>query len=163
MRNVKTVQNACLFPLVKEIIEQGQSARISVTGSSMYPFLRDTIDSVEMSKGDFDSLARGDIVLIRRYSGAYVMHRVYKKEKDCFYLVGDAQQQIEGPLFPDQIVAAVPSVWRKGKNISCSNPWWRVLSWIWLLLLPFRHYVFRAGRLIKRLLKKKTDSRGLRS
>lgn len=151
MREVRKIKSANLFPLVSEILEHGQSSRVSITGSSMYPFLRNEIDSVEMSKGDFSSISRGDIVLIRRTDGAYVMHRVLKKERDCFYIVGDAQQWIEGPLIPEQLIAVVPSVWRKEKHISCSNSCWRALSWFWLLVLPVRHHIFRLARLLKRL------------
>lgn len=151
MNEIKTVKAANLFPIITDIIEVGQSVRISVSGSSMSPFLHDSVDSVEMSKGEFSSISRGDIVLIRRTGGAYVMHRVYKKEKDCFYMVGDAQQWIEGPLFPEQLVAVVPSVWRKERHISCSNPCWKFLSRFWLLVLPVRHHIFRMVRLLKRL------------
>lgn len=142
-----------IFPLISEILENGQNTRITVSGSSMYPFLRDGIDSVEFTQGSFEQLSRGDIVLIQRTDGYYVMHRVIRKNTNCFYIVGDAQQWIEGPLYPEQLLAVVPSVWRKDKHISCSNISWRLLSGLWLYLRPFRYFILKVHRKIRKLLK----------
>ena len=158
MDNIMKVKAAAIFPFIEEILEQGQNSRITVTGSSMYPFLRDGVDSVEFSKGSFDSISRGDIVLIRRRDGAYVMHRVLKKEGISFYMVGDAQQWIEGPLYADQLLAVVTAVYRKDRKIVCRSIWWRTLSGIWLWMLPCRHIVFKLYRGFRRLAPKKRRS-----
>ncbi|MGE5417243.1 MAG: S24/S26 family peptidase [Acidobacteriota bacterium] len=143
MREVTKVKAAELFPLISELIQQGQSARILVSGSSMYPFLRDGIDSVELVQGDFDDLSRGDIVMIRRLDGAYVMHRIIKKNKDSFFMVGDAQEWLEGPITREQLVAVVTAIWRKERKISCSGIGWKLLSEIWLILRPCRYFILR--------------------
>lgn len=87
--------------------------------------------------------------MVRRTDGHYVMHRIIRKANDCFFIVGDAQQWIEGPLFPEQLVAVVSVIWRKDKRISCINSWWRLLSRLWLYLRPFRHFLLRAKKKIK--------------
>lgn len=92
------------------------NAECVVTGMSMYPFLRENIDSVELSKANISNIRRGDIVMILRDSNVYVMHRVIKVEESCFYMVGDAQEDIEGPLRYDQVFVKVTSVWRKDKK-----------------------------------------------
>lgn len=143
MLDVKKVRAAELFPFISEIIKQGQSARILVSGSSMYPFLRDGIDSVELNRASFGGLKRGDIVMIRRADGTYVMHRILRIRRDCLYIVGDAQKWIEGPVQPDQLVAVVTSIWRKDQQISCSNIAWKLLSQAWLILLPVRDLILR--------------------
>lgn len=141
MHKVSQVKSAEMFPLIKEILERGGSTRIAVTGMSMYPFLRDGKDNIELSKGSFNEIHRGDIVLIVRNSGKFVLHRVIKKKGDCFYIAGDAQQWIEGPLRPDQLFAVVTAVWRQKKQILCSNLWWKLLSSIWIWMLPFRYFL----------------------
>lgn len=153
MYGIKKVKANGLFPLVSDLLENGQDVRLPVTGDSMYPFLRDSIDSVEFAKGSFEDVSRGDIVLIQRTTGAYVMHRILLKKADCFYMVGDAQQWIEGPLYPDQIIAVVSAIWRKERRISCSNNWLRCLSKTWLLLRPFRYFILRCFRVLTRILK----------
>ena len=143
MGEVKIIRAAEMFAVVSEIIAQGQSTRITVTGTSMYPFLRDNVDSVEFSRANFDGLARGDIVLIRRIEGTYVMHRIIKATSQNIYIIGDAQQWIEGPISPDQLVAIVSAIWRKDKKILCTNRWWQIMSEVWLRLRPFRGWIFR--------------------
>lgn len=143
MLTINQVKSEVLFPVVIECLNSGQNAKITVTGNSMLPFLREFKDSVELTGVRFEQIKRGDIVLIRRYSGAYVLHRVLKKEQDCFYMVGDAQQWIEGPLYPDQLIAKVPRVWRKGKEIDCESFLWKILSLIWLRLRIFRRKMLR--------------------
>ena len=144
MSEVKLVKSNLLFPFINEMLNSRKYVRITVTGMSMYPFLRENIDSIELSSVNFTNLHRNDIVMILRDSNEYVMHRVIKKENDCFYIVGDAQQWIEGPLRPNQLVAKITTIWRRNKKIDCTNLWWRLLSSLWLVLLPFRHIVIKS-------------------
>lgn len=146
MSGIKKVKAGNLFPLVSDLLEQGQKVKISVSGNSMYPFLRDGIDSVEFAWVSFEEIVRGDIVLIRRTGGDYVMHRVYRKNEKSFYMVGDAQQWIEGPLYPQQLVAVVSAIWRKERRIPCSDSGLKLLVRIWLTLRPCRYIIFRLYR-----------------
>lgn len=157
MSEVRRVKAASIFPFISELFELGQSVKLPVSGDSMNPFLHDGIDSVELTKGSFEQISRGDIVMIQRTDGSYVMHRVIKKKADSIYMVGDAQQWIEGPLYREQLVAVVTAIWRQNKRISCSNKWWRFLSWLWLWLRPFRYFIFRVNRNMKKLLKPKSS------
>ncbi|MGE5372303.1 MAG: S24/S26 family peptidase [Solirubrobacterales bacterium] len=151
------VNNEQLFSVIEALLDQGKSVRIAVSGGSMYPFLRHGLDSVELKRGDFKDVARGDIVMIRRRSGQYIMHRVCQKQRDCFYMVGDAQQWIEGPLYQDQLFAVIPAVWRRNRKIRVSNPVWRILTGCWLILLPIR------GRLLQVYAKTKQQTKKLQA
>lgn len=150
MQKLKPVKSEIIFPVIQEILDKGTSARITVTGMSMYPFLRENIDSVELSSAKCLDIRRGDIVMVLRDSNQYVMHRVIKVEKDCFYIVGDAQQSIEGPLNYNQIIAKITAVWRKDKKIDCFNAWWNFLSNFWMILLPFRGVIIKSYRILRR-------------
>ena len=154
MSEMKQVKAADLFKLVDELFEMDSRVWITVTGTSMYPFLKGSRDSVELSKIAFESLKRGDIVLIKRDSGDYVLHRVLKKKKDCFYIIGDAQQWVEGPLMPAQLLAVVTKLKRKKRTFDCSSPLVKTAVWIWLMLIPFRYMIFKLGRLLLRLIRK---------
>jgi len=148
---VMKVKSNEIFPIIVELLESGQTARITVTGDSMRPFLKPGRDSVELAKTSFQEIRKGDIVLIRRTNGIYVLHRVYQKTKDYFTMVGDAQQWIEGPLYPEQLIARVVSVRRNNREIPCGNTGWVVLSWIWLRLRSFRYKIFRVNGIIKKV------------
>lgn len=136
MHKVKNVKSAELFPAINELLLNGQKVRITVTGNSMMPFLMENRDSVELSAASIHDLRFGQIALIKRDNGTYILHRVIFKSKNSFYLAGDAQCRIEGPLLPRHLVAVVSAIWRKGKLISPSNMIWRILSCIWWIRLP---------------------------
>jgi hypothetical protein len=151
MHELVKVKAAELFSLVAEILNNGEKAWITVTGMSMYPFLREGKDSVELSSNSYDSVKRGDIVLIKRLTGEYVMHRVMKKDKSSFYIIGDAQQWVEGPLVSHQLIATVARI-RRGKHIiDCNNMLLRCLVGLWLLIIPVRKMVMRMYYRLRRL------------
>lgn len=143
MCKIKTVRSADVFPLVRELLHNGTNVSIIVTGTSMYPFLRPDIDRVELRQVNFTDIKRGDIVLILRKDGAYVLHRVLCKTANEFFIIGDNQKWIEGPLEPGQLVATTASIWRQNKNIDCNNRIWRFFSAIWLGIIPLRGKINR--------------------
>ncbi|NLK87539.1 MAG: peptidase S24 [Clostridiaceae bacterium] len=143
MCELKKVRAAELFSLVDEILGNGERAWITVTGMSMYPFLREGRDSIELSSVTYDTVKKGDIVLIRRKTGQYVLHRLLKKERDQFYIIGDAQQWVEGPLNPGQLLAYVTRIKRGKQTIICNNIIHRCAAGIWLALIPYRNKVIR--------------------
>lgn len=159
MHELKRVKAAELFPVIADIIKQEGSAWITVTGMSMYPFLRDGTDSVELSGTSFEKMKKKDIILIKREDGVYVLHRVLKKEMDRFYIIGDAQQWIEGPLKPEQIIAGVATIKRKQHIISCENKLYKIAVTLWMLLIPCRHIVFKLYGKFRSLTKHRSKER----
>lgn len=134
MHKVKLVKAEDLFPYVKELLKQEVRVRITVTGMSMYPFLRGNKDSVELVQTCFKDIKLGDIVLIRRDNGDYILHRVIKKDSSSFYIMGDAQKWMEGPLFPEQLQAKVSAIWRGAFRIEGSNFLLKLSTGIWCRL-----------------------------
>jgi hypothetical protein len=143
MHKIKLIKANDLFPHVKELLKQEVRVRITVTGMSMYPFLRGNKDSVELKKTNFTDIKKGDIVLICRECGDYILHRVVKKDSSCFFIMGDAQQWIEGPLYPEQLQAKVAAIWRGNTRIDGSNIMLKLLTEAWDGLLPFRRMLIK--------------------
>ena len=154
MCKVEYVKAEAVFTMAKEILSKGNSVRLTVTGTSMYPFLREHLDSVELVALSILSIHIGDIVLILRDNGEYVMHRIVKKSEQSFYMAGDAQNWIEGPVRYDQIVAVVKNIWRNEKQVKCSNVLWRVYSKIWMALMPLRGNIFNTWHFLSRVKKR---------
>jgi len=152
------VKAAELFCVIDEIIQNGSSAWITVTGMSMYPFLREDEDSVELSKISYDTVKKCDIVLVRRDCGGYVLHRILKKEKDCFYIIGDAQQWVEGPLKPEQLKARVIRIKREKHIIDCNNMLFKIASRIWMMLIPFRYKIIAAYSSLSHVIRPRSSS-----
>jgi Predicted transcriptional regulator len=147
---LKKIRMKKMIPLVKEILDRGGKVRMEVHGESMLPFLNRERDHVELSSIEYSELRRGDMAFYIRDSGEYVLHRVIRKRSSQFFVVGDSQQWVE-TLRPDQLIAVAKVVWRSGRCIDCSKLWWRALVEVWMLLRPFRRYIFRSYRLYKRL------------
>ncbi|MDF2804327.1 MAG: putative transcriptional regulator [Anaerocolumna sp.] len=151
--STKILKAKDILSVAKELIDKGKRVRITVTGNSMYPFLRDSKDSVILTFADYTDIRFGDIVLVLQNDGVYVLHRVIKKKKRYFYTSGDAAGYREGPLYPEQVIAKVVRVWREDKEIKCANPLWRVLSLVWFLFLPFRDLIIKSYKLLSRIIK----------
>ena len=82
------------------------------------------------------------------------MHRIHHVKPDGYYIVGDAQCMIEGPVAEEQIFAVVTKVIRKGKTIQPGDFWWEFFRHVWLHIVPVRRpvmalytkFLFRGGR-----------------
>ena len=122
---------------LKEMIEQNMDVSIVISGNSMSPFLVNQRDVIYLSKIN-RKLKKGDLVLSQRLSGQYVVHRIVKATKSGYYLAGDNQIAIEGPILDKQIFGLVTKVKRKGKWIEAGNFWWEFFEHVWIWVLPWR-------------------------
>ena len=114
-----------------------------VSGSSMTPFLVSGRDTVLLSRLE-RPVRRGDILLYRRSSGQYVLHRVWRVEHDgSFTIVGDAQTELERGIRADQVIALVTAVERKGKRMGPGSFWWEFFEKVWIRMVPLRRLVWK--------------------
>lgn len=135
---------------LKELTEAGEEVSMLITGSSMNPFLihgRDTI----CFKKPTGPLKKGDMVFFQRMTGQYVMHRICRIKDGTYYIIGDGQTEIEGPVDRGQIFAVVTRVKRKGKWIGPGDFWWKFFAGPWLYVIPLRRplmklYAVTGGR-----------------
>lgn len=123
-------------------LEEGNTFQISPHGMSMFPFLLSDRDSVILEKIE-GKLKPLDIVLFRRKNGTYILHRIIKCKNSSFDIVGDNETLIERDVQLGQIVARASHLIRNGKKISCENLTYRLLSKLWLLLLPLRPWIVK--------------------
>jgi hypothetical protein len=151
MSEVKLIKANRMIPLAEELLDAGKGVRITVTGMSMYPFLRENKDSVELVKASYKEVKRGDILLVLKDGEHYVLHRIFFKRKKHFYLNGDAQQWFEGPIYPEQLIAKVSKVFRGDRCIDCKDKGWRVLSFLWCLVFPLRYLAIKSYRRLHRM------------
>ena len=138
--DVKQVDTREYVSVLREIAEEGKVVSMLIAGSSMAPFLCHNRDYIYFTKPERE-LRRGDMVFYQRDSGRYVMHRIYKVKPDGYYMVGDAQTQIEGPLRRNQIFAVITQVKRDGKMIRPGDFWWEFFEHIWIRIVPARRIV----------------------
>ena len=145
MKNVNTRQ---YVSMLRDLIRDGKEVSMLITGSSMSPFLLSHKDTI-CFKAPWQPLRRGDMVFYERESGQFVMHRIFRVRKEGLYIVGDAQNEIEGPVKPTQVFAVVTKVNRRGKWVGPGNFWWEFYEHIWIGLVPFRPLIFKLYKFFK--------------
>lgn len=145
-RNIIEVTGADLVPIIKEVIKAGGEFKLLVSGNSMAPVLRHERDFVYLKDIKNHSLNKGDIVFIKRDTGEYILHRIFKINKNkTFIMNGDAQGWTE-IVRNDQVIAYAKKIERKGKEISCDNNIYKIIVALWMKLRPYRckiHYIKR--------------------
>lgn len=139
---------------IEKLLAEGNAIQLHPQGYSMYPMFCPGRDEAIISPvQDVSELKRGDVVLYRRDGGILVLHRICKADESGFYLVGDNQTEVEGPLRPDQMKGVLSAFIRNGRKISADNRIYKLASGIWLFLRPVRRWITVPGAWIKRLFK----------
>ena len=140
--------------VLRGLTEEGKEVSLLISGSSMAPFLIHARDYVYFRKPDRE-LKKGDIVFFQRDSGQYVMHRICQVKEDGYYLVGDGQTQVEGPIRRDQIFGLIYCVRRKGRKIQPGDFWWEFFAHVWIVFRPVRPVLMRLYGFLSRLRRQK--------
>ena len=126
------LKNDIFFAEVEELLDEGRQVTILVRGNSMLPLLRDGRDKVVLRKANDEDIRKGAVMLFR-YRGSHVMHRVTRIEGDVVIFEGDGNYKVQEIALRKDIVAVVEAVVRpSGKRIECSSRRWRFLSFMWL-------------------------------
>ena len=136
---------------LEQLLQKGNIIRLKPQGFSMYPLFIPGRDEALIQQVPVTSLKRNDVALYRRDQGILVLHRIVRVTADGYYMTGDNQYKIEGPLRPDQFRGKLIAFVRNGKEISVRNPVYRFLSALWLLMLPVRPFGFRLTAFLRRV------------
>ena len=121
---------------------------LQVSGNSMFPFLTHGRDTVFFSRLTRPA-RRGDVLLYRRDSGAYVLHRVLAVGEGSLTMLGDSQLSPEPGIRPEQVLAVTEQVIRKGKILRAGDPAWEFFAKTWLKLYPVRPWALAVARRLK--------------
>ncbi|KGE14162.1 S24 family peptidase [Sphingobacterium deserti] len=134
------INNHIFFDEIQFHLAKGKAVSFIVRGESMRPFLFEG-DKVQVRTADGQRLKLGDI-LLAKWRGNYVLHRLVTKKRDKFGLAGDANfSQIEWVEELD-IIAKVVGVTRGGSKLK--NPEGRlnrILGVLWFYMRPARRVV----------------------
>lgn len=139
---IKTLPPEVLMPQLLSLLDQAESVPLVISGSSMTPFLVHGRDTVFLSKVS-QPLKKGDMILYQRRNGHYILHRICQVHPECYDLVGDAQTDIEPGIRPEQVLAVVRTVRRKGKLLKKGDFWWDFFADFWLRIIPLRPVIRR--------------------
>lgn len=137
---------------IEELLSEDNIVVVKPEGYSMYPMFLPGRDEAVIRKAVTDRLKRGDVVLYRRKSGILVLHRIHHRNQDGFYMVGDNQIKVEGPLQEEQVKGVLEGFVRNGKYISTDNILYRAVSGLWLVMRPVRRPVQLIAAWVKKRL-----------
>ena len=147
--NVKVLPPEAAVERILAVMDTGAAAPLVISGSSMSPFLVHGRDTVYLSPLSA-ALKKGDMILYRRQSGAYVLHRIRAVEGETFTLIGDGQTEPEPGIRRDQVLAVVTAVRRKGRLLKKGSFWWEFFEKIWLNMIPLRPAALKFYELLKK-------------
>lgn len=135
------------FPVMQEVFASDGTFTLTVTGNSMWPTLKGGRDRVTLVKPPVH-WQKYDLPLYQRENGQFVLHRIVRVNADgTIDCCGDHQWNVERGLHPEQMVAIVLALERKGKLFAVNARryvWWVRL---WTFFLPLRPVFFRLGAL----------------
>lgn len=127
-----------LLDEVAHLLSEGRDVTMVPKGVSMLPFIRGDKDSVVLRKKNVVRV--GDIVLAR-FGGKYVMHRVVAVEGNSVTLMGDGNLQgVEQGDMSEVCGTVVEIVSPKGCHRKPSK------GKLWRRLLPVRRYLLKIDR-----------------
>ncbi len=140
---MKTLPNDLFFAQVEAGIAEGRNVRFRVKGTSMTPLLRNGRDEVLLCPCRTERLRPMDVVLFR-YKGIHVLHRIVRREGDALLLQGDGVCATYEECRVDDVVGIVHKVIRpSGKVVEVSSLRWRLPSRLWRSMGRFRTVFLR--------------------
>lgn len=141
-----------LAPLIVQSLDSGKDIKLTVTGYSMYPLLRDDTDNVIIEKSD--SFRKYDVVLYKRQNGQYVLHRILCERNGSFVIAGDNETVKEYPVEHTDCIGKV-KLFERGRHIFTPHtPWYMLYSRVWVWFFPFRRIMGKVLKLAAKMYKK---------
>ena len=149
----------------EEILEKKGYLVYTNVGYSMLPLLRQRRDIIEIHRKDPAVRCKRYDVVLYKYGGKYILHRVVKVRPQDYVICGDHNRFCEYGITDREILGVLTRVIRDGKSIYPTDWRYRLYVHLWCDCLPARFGMFRlrdyaaAGiRKIKRLLKREKRS-----
>ena len=140
---MKPIANDLFFAWAEAELAADRSVRIRLKGTSMTPLLRDGRDEVIVVPCVESELMPMDVVLFR-YRGGHVLHRILRREGSRLLIQGDGSLVAQERCSVTDVVGRVNSVVRpSGRVLSVSSWRWRLPSLLWCRLGILRRPLLR--------------------
>lgn len=140
---MKQIPNELFFAWIEKEIAEGRSVQFRLKGYSMFPLLRNEREEVVLSPCQENELRPMDVVLFR-YQGKHVLHRIIRREGSKLYIQGDGSFVAKEECLTSDVVGKVCIVVRpSGKHIDVNSWQWRLPSTMWRRTGIFRKLLLR--------------------
>lgn len=134
--NIKKIANDSYFERVELLLAEGKAVKIPVKGISMFPSLKEG-DQVRLKSTDMRDVKWGTIVLAR-YQGRYILHRLVGRKGDVLELAGDNNWvQIER-VDCDAVIGTAAEAYRGGDLLRIYSTSSMQKAWLRYKFRPLR-------------------------
>ena len=139
----------------EELAEQGVYYG-TTSGDSMEPLLHDRRQTIVLKPlADGERAARGDVILVKREDGHYVLHRVVRVLSGGGYLTrGDNRFHSDPPVPEAQVLARLEGYYRGTDYVPVTSARYRAYQLFWVKN-PCRFVYLAARGAVRRVGKKK--------
>lgn len=147
--------------LFENILENGLSLRVRVTGQSMTPFLRGG-EILTIKKEPHNALRKGDLIFFKNSQGTPLLHRIIQKkrspgEKIIFRTKGDGLIAFDEPVEYHRVLGKVSRIEKTNsvpgsKYINMESRRWRTINSIIARISLFKSYFYFAGSRFKAMI-----------
>jgi signal peptidase I len=149
-----SITGPALVELLRAVLAKGASFRFQAKGFSMSPFIRDG-DIVTLASTAGVGPCLGDIVaFVRLDTERLVIHRVVRKKKHAFSIMGDYSNEPDSLVSNKNILGRVVKVERNGETISFGLGREKILIAFLTRNGLFLRFMLPAWRLISPLVRK---------
>lgn len=143
------ISNDIFFAEVERLLGEGGEVVITIRGNSMQPMLRDGREKVVLRRYEGDELQRGDVMLFR-YRGGYVLHRVVSINGERIVFAGDGNYKLYELATTKDIVARMVAYVKDCRRVECTDKEWLRYSRVWMALpMLLRRVILGVKRRIK--------------
>lgn len=137
-----------LYPEIISVLNSGGTFKFTPSGNSMYPFLKNDENEVEIKSAD--EILVGDVVLVKTDSDDFLLHRVDEIKNGGYILRGDNMLKREGIFTEKNIIGKMVGFTKNNKYISVSGK--KVKRYL-KFTLPIHRLNLRIKRKAKMLIK----------
>ena len=113
-----------LEPIMHEVLLSGGEFVMKTHGTSMMPLLSDGNDGVVLVKPK-GKCKKNDVVLYKRPTGQYVMHRVVAVKNGKYVMRGDSQIVNEYGVTDKMITAVMRAFFKNGERVETDSSSYR--------------------------------------
>lgn len=153
MQDKLKLPNNLFFSEVEQWLAAERSVELPAKGRSMWPFVVEGRDKIVLRRPA--TVRMGDIVLAHMEQSRYVLHRVYRLEKDAITLMGDGNCYVQEHCRLSDICGVATEIVRKRQRVDCRSRREQRLWRLWKQLLPVRKWLLRIYRLYLQTHKRK--------
>ena len=122
----------------EEILQKYGKLIYKNKGTSMLPLIREDRDLIIIEKKTDSRCKKYDVVLYRRKSGEYVLHRILRVRKDDYVTAGDHCTYKEYGITDGNILGVLTAVVRDGKTVKTTDKMYLLYTHLWCDFYYFR-------------------------